>query len=62
MTPEDEAFNEIELRSKVKQEILQHPSFESQMRAEVAILTELVRAQAKRIAELEAEHGQQEDH
>lgn len=62
MTEEDEAFNEIERRSKVKQEILQHPSFEAQMRAEVAILTELVRVQAKRIAKLEADHGSQENH
>ena len=57
MTEEDEAFNDIERRSKVKQEILLHPSFEAQMRAEVAILTELVRVLSSRIAELEAERG-----
>jgi hypothetical protein len=54
MTEEDEAFNEIEKRSKVKQDILMHPSKEAMLTAEVAVLTELVRAQAKRIAELEA--------
>ena len=53
MTEEDEAFNEIEKRSKVKQEILQHPSFEAQMKVEVAILTEMVRVLSARIAELE---------
>jgi hypothetical protein len=55
MTEEDEAFNEIERRSKVKQEILQHPSFEAQMKAEVIVLTEMVRVLSDRIAEMEAE-------
>jgi hypothetical protein len=55
MTEEDEAFNEIERRSKVKQEILQHPSFEAQMKAEVTVLTEMVRVLSAKIAELEAE-------
>ena len=53
MTEEDEAFNEIERRSKVKQEILQHPSYEAQLKAEVAVLTELVRVLYAKIAELE---------
>jgi hypothetical protein len=53
MTEEDEAFNDIERRSKVKQDILMHPSKEAMLTAEVAVLTEMVRAQAKRIAELE---------
>jgi len=57
MTPEDEAFNEIEKRSKVKQDILMHPSKEAMLAAEVAVLTEMVRAQAKRIAELEKQNG-----
>jgi hypothetical protein len=52
-TPEDEAFNDIERRSKVKQEILQHPSFEAQLKAEVAVLTEMVRVLSTKIAELE---------
>jgi hypothetical protein len=55
MTEEDEAFNEIERRSKVKQEILQYPSFEAQMKAEVTVLTEMVRVLSARLAELEAE-------
>ena len=53
MTEEDEAFNDIERRSKVKQDILMHPSKEAMLTAEVAVLTEMVRAQAKRVAELE---------
>ena len=55
MTEEDEAFNEIERRSKVKQEILQHLSFEAQLKAEVAVLTEMVRVLSARIAEMEKE-------
>ena len=53
MTEEDEAFNEIEKRSKVKQTLIVHKSKEAMLTAEVAVLTELVHAQAKRIAELE---------
>jgi hypothetical protein len=53
MNEEDEAFNEIEKRSKVKQDILMHPSKEAMLTAEVAVLTEMVRAQAKRVAEME---------
>jgi hypothetical protein len=56
MTEEDEAFNEIERRSRVKQTLIVHPSKEAMLTAEVAVLTEMVRAQAKRIAELEAKH------
>jgi hypothetical protein len=56
MTEEDEAFNEIEKRSKVKQDILMHPSKEAMLTAEVVVLTEMVRAQAKRIAELEVKY------
>lgn len=55
MTEEDEAFNEIERRSKVTRFDVQHPSFEAQMRAEVAVLTELVRVLSDKVAELEAE-------
>ena len=40
---EEEAFNEIERRSKVKQEILNNPTKEAKLMAEVTVLTELVR-------------------
>jgi adenylate kinase len=53
MNEEDEAFNEIERRSKVKQTLIVHKSKEAMLTAEVAVLTEMVRAQAKRIAEME---------
>ena len=56
MTEEDEAFNEIERRSKVKQDILMHPSKEAQLAAEVAVLTEMVRVLSDKVAELEAKH------
>ena len=56
MTEEDEAFNEIERRSKVKQDILMHPSKEAMLTAEVAVLTEMVRVLSDKIAEMEAEH------
>ena len=56
MTEEDEAFNEIERRSKVKQDILMHPSKEAMLTAEVAVLTEMVRVLSDKIAELEAKH------
>ena len=52
-TPEDEAFNEIERRSKVKQTLIVHKSKEAMLAAEVAVLTEMVRALSDRIAELE---------
>lgn len=56
-TPEeDEAFNDIERMSKVKQEILRHPSKESQLIAEVAILTEMVKVLSARVAELEGKN------
>jgi hypothetical protein len=51
-TPEDEAFNEIERRSKVKQTLIVE-SKETKLIAEVAMLTEMVRALSDRIAELE---------
>lgn len=50
---EVEAFNDIERRSKVKQEILMHPSKETKLIAEVAQLTEMVRVLSARVAELE---------
>jgi hypothetical protein len=50
---EDEAFNDIERMSKIKQEILRHPSKEAQLIAEVAILTEMVKVLSARVAELE---------
>ena len=53
-TPEEkEAFNEVERRSKVKQEILSNPSKEAKLIAEVAMLTEMVRSLSNRITELE---------
>ncbi len=36
LSPEDEAFNDIERRSKVKQEIINNPSQEAKLRIEVA--------------------------
>ena len=45
-------FNDTERESKVKQEILQHPSFEAQLRAEVAVLTEMVRVLSDKLAEM----------
>ena len=53
MTEEDEAFNEIERRSKVKQDILMHPSKEAMLTAEVAVLTELVRVLSDKVNELQ---------
>ena len=53
MTEEDEAFNEIERRSKVKQDILKHTSKEAMLTAEVAVLTEMVRVLSDKIAEME---------
>jgi hypothetical protein len=51
---EDKEFNEIESRSKVKQTLIIHTSFEAQLKAEVAVLTEMVRVLSEKIAELEA--------
>jgi hypothetical protein len=56
MTEEDEAFNEIEKRSKVKQDILMHPSKEAMLIAEVTVLTEMVRVLSDKVNELEAKH------
>jgi hypothetical protein len=56
MTEEDEAFNEIEQRSKVKQTLIVHKSKEAALAAEVAVLTELVRVLSDKIAELESKH------
>lgn len=50
---EEEAFNEIERRSKVKQEILNNPSKEAKLIAEVTMLTEAVRILSKKVDELE---------
>jgi len=51
---EEEAFNDIERMSKIKQEIIRNPSKEAQLIAEVAILTEMVKVLSGRVAELEA--------
>ena len=54
-TPEEkEAFNEVERRSKVKQEILNNPSKEAKLIAEVTMLTEVVKILSERITKLEA--------
>jgi len=53
MTEEDEAFNEIEQRSKVKQTLIVHKSKEAMLTAEVAVLTEMVRVLSDKVAELE---------
>ena len=50
---EEEAFNEIERRSKVKQEILNNPSKEAKLIAEVTMLTEVVKVLSERISKLE---------
>ena len=50
---EEEAFNEIERRSKVKQEILNNPTKEAKLIAEVTVLTEMVRVLSDRVNELE---------
>jgi hypothetical protein len=53
-TPEeDEAFNDIERMSKIKQEILLNPSKEAKLIAEVTVLTEMVRVLSDRVKELE---------
>jgi citrate lyase gamma subunit len=57
-TPEDEEFNRIEMESRIKQQYvrdIKSPTREALM-AEVAVLTELVRVQAKRIDELESKN------
>ena len=54
-TPEEEeAFNEIEKRSKVKQEIISNPSKEAKLIAEVKVLTEMVRVLSERLTKLES--------
>jgi NAD-dependent SIR2 family protein deacetylase len=50
---EEEAFNEIERRSKVKQEILTNPSKEAKLIAEVTMLTEAVRILSQKVDQLE---------
>jgi hypothetical protein len=53
-TPEEkEAFNEVEKRSKVKQEILNNPTKEAKLIAEVTVLTEMVRVLSDRVNKLE---------
>jgi hypothetical protein len=53
-TPEeDEAFNEIERRSKVKQELIKSPSKEAKLQAEVLALTIAVKALTERLNKLE---------
>lgn len=53
-TPEEEeAFNQVERNSKVKQEILRNPSKETKLLMEVALLTDLVRELADRVRQLE---------
>ena len=54
-TPEEqEAFNQVERNSNVKQEILRNPSKETKLLMEVALLTDLVRDLADRVRQLEA--------
>jgi len=50
---EEEAFNEIERRSKIKQEILTNPSKEAKLIAEVIMLTEAVRILSQKVDQLE---------
>ena len=54
----EEAFNDIERRSKVKQQILQEmlidePKEAAKLRFEIAMLTEALRVLADRVKELE---------
>jgi hypothetical protein len=60
MTPEDEAFNKIERRSKVKQALIVHKSKEAMLMAEVAVLTEMVRVLSDKVNELQAKQKQGE--
>ena len=54
LTPEEEeAFNDIERRSKVKQEIINSPSKEAKLIAEVTMLTEAVRILSQKVDQLE---------
>ena len=55
MTPEEnEAFNELERRSKVKQEIVKESLWRKRHRLdEIDLLTNIVRDMSKRITELE---------
>jgi hypothetical protein len=53
ISPEDEAFNDIERMSKIKQEILRHPSKEAKLIAEVTVLTEMVKVLSAKVTELE---------
>ena len=55
MTPEEnEAFNELERRSKVKQEIVKESLWRKRQRLdEIDLLTNIVRDMSKRITELE---------
>ena len=53
MTEEDEAFNEIERRSKVKQTLIVHKSKEAMLMAEVAVLTEMVRVLSDKVTRME---------
>jgi hypothetical protein len=57
MTEEDEAFNDIERRSKVKQTLIVHKSKEAMLRAEVAVLTEMVRVLSDKLAQMETEQN-----
>jgi hypothetical protein len=50
---EEEAFNEIERRSKVKQELIKSPSKEAKLQAEVLALTIAVKALTERVERLE---------
>ena len=53
-TPEEEeAFNDIERMSRVKQEIIRNPSKEAKLVMEVALLTETVRVLSERVKQLE---------
>ena len=52
---EEEAFNEIERRSKVKQELLKTPSKETKLQAEVLALTIAVKSLTERVERLENE-------
>ena len=59
LSPEDEAFNDIERMSKIKQEILRNPSKEAQLIAEVTVLTELVKVLSAKVSELESKCSNQ---
>ena len=55
-TPEEKEFFSAMEQSSVRKEAIRHPSKESRLIAELAVLTELVRVLSDRVTELEAKY------